>query len=223
MQYSEKTISYKTYLKTAMVEAFRAVFGNHRDKLLKRTKVGIEFPLDQASYPALIVKFFERDIQNAGIGHVEFINHLPVKHYLYHGDIEFSIKGLSSLDRDLLSDTIVQTLTMGELQSYTNNFFRRIYANEIKYPLAATNFININTDQVMGFGETAVPAPWGPEDQLVYETAYRTNVFGEFYSPFPTITPTIIERVDMFPYLQDVEDVPTGREDDPAPWEPEFE
>lgn len=223
---AERTIPYKTWLKTSIVEALRPVFADHPDPDLARTKVSIEYPHDESSYPAVIVRFYERGIRNAGIGHEEHIQVGPslyrFKHYIYTGDIEFAIFALSSLDRDLIADSIVQTLTMGDLAAYTRPFYKRIFepsGNE--YVEADYNFININTDQVTGYGESQTPAPWLAEDTLVYQTSYRCGLMGEFYS-LPPVTSdalTYIEDVIQYPYIGGLEEVPEGSQD-PAEWIP---
>src|SRR5437879_5590758 len=111
-QYGEKTVPYKTYIKTTLVESLQSVFSGHVDPQFQSVKATIEYPQEQALFPCVIVRFFERDIRNAGIAHSEIINGQPVKHYLYDGDLELSVHAETSLDRDLISDTIVQTLAM---------------------------------------------------------------------------------------------------------------
>lgn len=221
----EKTVPYKTYIKTAIVEALRGVFDAHVDEGLRSTKVTIEYPNDKARYPAIIVRFFEREISNAGVGHTEILtidgNDFRFKHYFYSGDVEFAIHALSSYDRDLISDTLVQTIAMGDLLGYTKNFLNRINASDFtETPKAEYNYININTDRIQGFGETQTPAPWLPEDVLVYQTSYRCEVKGEFYSLPPTPGEAVgyVEEVDSYPYVEDLEPVPDGA-DDPAEWQ----
>lgn len=226
MPLQEKTVPYKTYIKQSVTQALKGVFNAHVDELLARTKVSIEYPTDKVAYPAVIVRFFEREIYNAGVGHEELLTinsqDFRFKHYMYKGDIEFAIHALSSVDRDLISDSLVQTFAMGDLTTYTNRLFQRIYtANFSEFPKAEYNYINLNTDMLSPTGETQTPAPWGSEDDLVYQTAYRVGVFGEFYSLPPTDQDPVgyIERVDQYPYIKDIEEVPTGA-DDPAEWQP---
>lgn len=255
----ERTIPYKTYVKRALVEALREVFANHPDQKLRRTKVSIDYPTSELSYPSIVVRFFERTIQNAGVGHVEYLytrsgsyvlvvknGDLVIKvesvdddavvtgadayrqqgytvkiydqyesltkfrHYLYNGDIEFAVFALSSLDRDLISDTLVQTLAMPDMTAYTNNFFTRIYyppaltpGNSGDYEPGEYNYVNLNTDSIAGFGETQTPQPWLSEDQLVYQTSYRVGIYGEFYSlpPINTVPAyDLISAVNFYPY-----------------------
>lgn len=225
----ERTIHYKTYLKTALVEGLRDVFIHHIDDPLRKTKVTIEWPTTRDMYPTIIVRFFERNIVNAGVGHVEYIVRNPdepverhfvdrFKHYFYKGDIEFAIFALTSYDRDIVSDSLVQTLGMGDLLNYTNRFLDRIYNPAVELePDSLWNYVNVNTDEIQGFGEAQVPVPWGTEDELVYQTAYRVAVFGEFYSLPPTTPIGYIRKVNFYPYIKDMEPVPEGT-DDPAPW-----
>jgi hypothetical protein len=212
----EKTIHYKTSIKRSMVESMREVFAGHPDKLLAKTKVSIEYPQDKNLYPSVIVRFFESQIKNMGVGHFEVvpvevagggIQNKKFKHYLYTGQIEFAIYALSSIDRDLIADTIVQTLSMGDLQEYTNKFFMRVYESVL--PESQTNFININTDIIQGLGEAETPAPWEPDTQMVYQTSYRCDVGGEFYSLEETDkTFGILEKVNQKPYVKDIEEPP---------------
>jgi hypothetical protein len=213
------TIYYKTYLKQAIVEALQAVFAQHPDNLLRKTKVGIDFSLEEASFPAVIVRFYERDIHNAGVGHIEWfeIEDNPgqfhaFKHYLYSGDIEFAVYALSSYDRDLIADTLVEVLAMGDLSSWTNDLMDRIYHTSAQVdPKTVDHAINLNTDQIQGFGETQMLAPWGPEDTLLYQTAYRIAIRGEIYSRVPNVQYSRVTEIEMFPYM------PVAGEEEPNP------
>src|SRR4051794_20431433 len=125
----EQTIRYKTHVKTSLVQALRQVFANHPDSILRSTKVTIDYPTSENMYPTVIVRFYERQVKNAGVGHVEYLfregetRKDKFRHYLYDGDIEFAIYALSSKDRDLISDTLIQTLAMADMASYTNRFW----------------------------------------------------------------------------------------------------
>lgn len=233
----QRTIKYKTYVKTALVQAFRAVFNSHVDTLLAQTKVGIDYPRRESDYPTLIVRFYERKLTNAGVGHVEHIevdgpdgNSLGTgvfafKHYFYHADIEFAILALTSKDRDLLADSVVGTLAMGQLESYTNLFFERIYPTESqeKWPDSIWHMININTDEISGMGETQEATPWASEDDLVYKTSERVSAFGQFYSVPPDLPKEYVEKVLLLPYVGGLEDVPEVEGIDPSLWEPPLE
>lgn len=216
----EKTIKYKTYIKTALVESLRPVFNEHIDEKLRKTKVTIDLPKERQSYPSVIVKFYEKEIYNSGVGHEESFTDSDgkiwkFKHYFYNGDIELQILSLSSLDRDLIADTVVQTIAMGNLSNYTNNFFNRIYPPDPDAILdSAGHFININSDRISGFGEDTNKVAWGSEDDLVYTMSYRTAVFGEFYSLPSDMPYEFVSEVFTYPYIEGTTPIPSGSEDD---------
>jgi hypothetical protein len=220
----EQTIPYKSYLKRTLVEGLQPVFASHPDTILRNTKVSVDFPNEREAYPTVLVRFHESQIYNAGVGHVEFITDdslqtTKFKHYFYKGQAEFAIYTLSSLDRDYISSTIVQTLAMGDLLGYTNQFQARVYGPDpVVKPDAEWNFVNLNTDQIQPSGETQLPAPWQPEDVLVYMGSYSVPVFGEFYSLPPSTQLQNISHVNIYPYIGGVESVPTGSVDT-AVWE----
>lgn len=226
--HKEKTIPYKTYIKTAIVQALRPVFQNHPDTLLDdKVKVSIENPTTEADYPAIVIRFQEDAIKNIGVGHREYFwdedaeKFAKFKHYYFHGALEFVVYALSSKSRDLVTDALVQTITMGDLAGYTNAFFARIYTkNYTQFPDSKYNFIKMNTDELQPSGETQIETSWGERagNQFLYQSAYRLEVEGEFYS-LPPENPQygLIEKVNVYPYLQDIEPVPEGT-DDPSPW-----
>lgn len=223
------TIGYKTYVKKALVESLRAVFANHPDDVtVRNATVGIDFPMTEADYPSIVIRFYERKLRNAGIAHREWLSpddggtgYHPFKHILYNGDIEFAIYALSSMDRDIMTDALVQTLMMADIESYTQAFLDRIYAaNPNVDPYSREHYINLNTDEVQGFGEQQQIAPWMPEDVLVYQTSYRLGIFGEFYSLAPSSESYgVVEAVETYPYMPVAgEPVPDPDPENPTPW-----
>lgn len=134
------------------------------------------------------------------------------KKYFYDGDVEVAIYALSSYDRDLISDTIVQTLAMGDVADWTSGFTNTINdpGTNPSVPDTIDHVFTLNTDQIQGFGETQVPAPWLAEDVMVYQTSYRLGIFGEFYSPVPNQGDGfgLVEIIETYPY-QDGDTVPT--------------
>lgn len=228
------TIRYKTYLKQCIVEALGAVFEDHPDTLLRDTKVRLQSSFEEADYPTIVVGYQETTVNDAGIGHYErcqdAISGLWYKQYRkhYYGNLTFTISALSTLDRDLISDALVETIMMSPVRAYTNFFLTRIYDPEEfermkSMPIGSIgtahyyNLLNIGNQKLQPGGESAVPAPWGPEDVLVYQTSYSVATFGEVLSLPPAVLYTLISDVRSYPYIAPIDPVPTGA-DDPALW-----
>jgi hypothetical protein len=151
----QRSIQYKTFVKATLKAAMEDAFKNHPDQELQRTKVTVEYPRTRAGYPVVIVRFFERDISNAGVGHQEWLTNdagqtFKFEHSFYQGDIEFAIYALSSYDRDLIADTVTQILRFGDLEGWTNRFLTQVYLDD---PTAHNNVVvmSLNTDTIQGF------------------------------------------------------------------------
>jgi hypothetical protein len=227
----QQTIRYRTYIKETMVEALRDVFDDHPDPLLQNVKITPELPTDRASYPAIIVRYYNRDLRNAGIAHHEWHLATPegyepklyqkFRHFMYHGDVEFKILALSSKDRDFLADALVQAIGMAEAETYTKTFLDRIYnADPEDEEQSKYHFINLATDEFSELGDQEAPAPWMEEDLLVYSATFRVPIFGEFYSRLLTDQTSygFVTAVEVYPWIPDIEEEPDPDPDEPNPW-----
>lgn len=225
----EQSSPYKTSVKTDIVQAMRDAMSTHPDSFLSRTKVSLDYPTDENSYPLVLVRFYERSIYNAGVGHVEYLLREggtlvdKFRHSLYDGTIEFAIYALSTRDRDLLADSIIEILRFPDMSVHAKKFYTRLYdppADDLDgYDNFRYNFLTINHDRVQGFGETQTQQPWLSEDQLQYQTSYRVDIYGEFYNlpPLTDTTTRMIEKVNVYPYMES-DPVPTGVID-PSTWQ----
>lgn len=227
----QQTIRYRTYIKETISEALRIVFTNHPDPLLRGVKIGPELPTDRASYPAIIVRYFNRRLRNAGIGHHEWFLATPegyepklyqkFKHFYYTGDIELKILAMSSKDRDFLADALVQTIGMADAETYTKAFINRVYnADPELEEQSKYHFINLATDEFQELGDQEGPAPWMEEDLLVYSATFRVPIFGEFYSRLLTDQTSygFVTAVEIYPWIPDIEPEPNPDPDDPGEW-----
>lgn len=218
MPIPQYTLRYKTFVKQGLVEALQAAFADHPDPTVQSAKVAIDFTGDDFKLPAVIIKFYESKLPNAGVGHYEWLPYpldadltnsstvyVEYQHRLYKGDIEFEIFGLSSLDRDIISDALIEVLAMDEVSAPGQAFLGRFYNSLQSVDFGLWHFPTLNLDDISGYGEQQMLAPWSPEDQLVYQTAYRVPIFGEFYSYTPPQPQSKgpIEEVDVYSYPVD--------------------
>lgn len=217
------TLQYKTYVKRAASEAMAAALTGHPDPTVSSAKVAIDFTGDDFELPAVIIKFNEEQMPNAGVGHYEWLPHpldgtpginecilVEYQHRMYKGTIEFDIYGMSSADRDFLSDAVVEVLTMDEVSAPGQAFINRFYNNILSYPYGQWHFATLNFDLIQPSGESIKIAPWNPEDTLVYNTSYKVPIFGEFYSYTPPEPAGggFIDEVDVYPYIPNTDPSP---------------
>jgi hypothetical protein len=208
----QPTVRYKTYLLEALVEALQAPFASHPDPLLQSVKVTGEYPSTREQLPSIVVKFYEQRVPNAGIGHRELIrkadNNLQyMAHRIYKGQAQFMVYALSSLDRAIIMDALIQIITMAAFENYSNTFLARIYSPPEQYdPAASEHWITLNTDDPVPIGGNEGPAPWQPEDlPMLYMDGYRVGILGEFYSRETDKNLGIVDEITLYPFL---------------PWEP---
>jgi hypothetical protein len=212
------TVQYKTYVKRALVESLQEAFAGNADPTVQVAKMAIDFTEDDFTLPAIIIKFNESQLPNAGVGHFEWLpspitadptdpstDFIEYQHRMYKGDIEFDIYGESSADRDVLSDALVELLAMNEVSVTGSQFMQRFYQDFQNTPYGLWHYPTLNLDQITATPEQNTLAPWNPEDQLVYQVSYRVPIFGEFYSYTPpdAVATGPITEVDVYSWPTD--------------------
>lgn len=200
---------YRRMITEGFIDAFRDVFDNayNRDQQLVDLRVTQTYPLQKIDYPTLVINYSDQRVSNVGVGHEEWfddINGVYRKwyHSRFEGSLELELYALTPLDRDLLADAVVDVLRFGRLDPELTKFFTDIYGD----PTAEVSFqvdqLVINTDEIMGRGNTSAIAPWAPEDQLVYSTAYSVEIQGGFYNTTITDTYEFVSDVEVYEYPQ---------------------
>ncbi len=206
----EIPVSYKTTINRTLVRGLRDVFTNtYPDADFQSLNIVVDYPLTEIEYPAIVCKYREGQIPNAGVGHAEWFpapdgSLRKWKHRRFEGQIEFAVCTLSPLDRDVLSDALVEVLSFGDLDELQNNFFIRVYG-EIGVEVGTLGLlhqISLNTDQINPTGESSSIAPWQPEDVLVYTNGYTIDCHGGFYNTLRTTPPLgYIQNAIIEPYI----------------------
>lgn len=69
---AQQTLQYKTFLKRTMTEALQNAFGLYEDPTLHKTKIGPDYQTTRANFPSVVIKFYEKQLQNIGVGHMEW-------------------------------------------------------------------------------------------------------------------------------------------------------
>lgn len=170
-------------IKRAVTTAFQTVFkdtenyypGYKSSELLTKSHITIEYPQRPEQYPSLIVGFQEQELKSAGIAHIDVFdeNNIAQK-WLYTGTITIEIFALTSMDRDFISDSVVNMLAFGRVKDKP---FRRMIEQEARVDLQ----LSIGSLTPMP-EQTMSGASWGLTDARVYTTGYSFGCIGGFDS-----------------------------------------
>jgi hypothetical protein len=176
-------INYKMEIKRAVVRGLQLVFkdestyfpGHKSSELLTKSHITIEYPQRPEQYPTLIVGFKEKEIKSAGIGHYELDSqNTAFQRWLFQGTITLEIFALTSMDRDFISDSVINLLSFGRIEGFP---FREYVEN------------NANVDLQLSLGSispvqesTMSGVSWGITDQRIYTMEYDFGCMGAFTS-----------------------------------------
>src|SRR5208282_2559499 len=70
---AQQTLQYTTFLKRTFKEALENAFEVYEgDPTLQKTKIGIDYSMDSADFPTIVIKWYEQSIRNIGVGHSEW-------------------------------------------------------------------------------------------------------------------------------------------------------
>lgn len=206
--------SHRRLVTRTLVSALQAVFDANypREAQLQSLRVTTTYPLTQVDYPSIVVEYEPQKVMNAGVGHEEWFadaNMVMRKwhHSRFEGSINFSVFALSPLDRDILSDALMEVIRFGRLDTHLLPFFDTIYGSANDPVKLMFNQLMLNSDEIDFGGDSASMAPWGADDVLVYETALSTTIHGGFYNTLPTDTFGYVTRAKAEPYPQGNQDV----------------
>ena len=175
-------INYKMEIKRAVVKSLQAEFtvdnyypGFESSRLLTESHITIEYPQRPEQYPSIIVGFKEKELKSGGVGHYEFTSeNTVIQKWLYMGTISLEIFALTSMDRDFISDSIVNLISFGRIQG---SLFRdHVEANaNVDLQLSIGSLTPISEQTMSGVS-------WGLTDARIYTVGYEFGCLGSFES-----------------------------------------
>jgi hypothetical protein len=142
---------------------------------MTQSHITIEYPQKPEQYPSMIVGFKERELKSAGIAHSEIIDETSiVQRWLFQGSISIEVFALTSMDRDFISDSLVNLLSFGRIERFP---FRDYIEDNAQVD------IQVSVGSLTPLGEqTMSGASWGLTDQRIYTTGYEFGCMGGFIS-----------------------------------------
>ena len=178
--------------------------------------VDLEYPMLEAQYPGIWVRFSPTKLNRAGVGH-----EIPVKidgvwcliqEWMFEGRVTLALAALKSKERDRLADLVIANLAFARApdiiltkpQEDTKQY-RALLTTLAANPYVA---MTLNTDEIYPGGQDEnAGAPWaGGDNVLVYTDSYSFDVLGQFNVKFSHDGIYELARIDVLP--ERVESVP---------------
>jgi hypothetical protein len=182
---------YLRTIKTTAVQAIQQAFQVRYpepdpDGGTRELFVSVEYPVEEAQYPAIWVDYEGSELRTVGVGYTEQdASGNAYARWRFAGHVAFTIVALSSNERDLVYDQLV-ALTAFAAQSEFPSEFRQVVEQA---PLVAAVW---SFDSVEDRPSAAAPGtPWGTFD-IIYERGIAIQVIGEFVTD-----PVTLELVDL--------------------------
>jgi hypothetical protein len=231
--------AWPTSSRTTPTAGLRTRMEDYQGKQVERgTKVTLEWPRTKDRYPASSCASSSATSAAWAWGTKRHLQLQGDDQFVYRTDVpqhlrrrlEFGIYGLSNYDRDLMSDTVVQAITMGELermdQPVPQELFGPTYDYDERWPTRTSRRARLTT----GTSSRSTPTPSAAsarhrprsrgtaEDEQLYLKQYRVSVMGEFYSVPPVDRSTGFVEKFRVPLHRDLGGSSRGRPDDEADW-----
>lgn len=172
---------YLRVIKTTAVEAIQQAFlarypAPDPDGGDKPVFVSVEYPVEEASYPAVWVDYEGGELRTVGIAYTETdAGGNAFARWRFAGHVTFTVVALSSNERDMIYDQLV-AMTAFAAQSEFPSKFRQVVEAA---PLVASVW---SFDTVEDRPPAAAPGtPWNTMD-VIYERGFAIQVLGEFVS-----------------------------------------
>jgi len=136
--------------------------------------VSVEYPVEEAQYPAIWVDYEGSELRTVGIAYTEQDAQGNVyARWRFAGHVVFTLVALSSNERDMIFDQLV-SMTAFAAQSEFPSVFRQVVEAA---PLVASVW---SFDTVEERAPAQAPGtPWGTMD-IIYERGMALQVIGEF-------------------------------------------
>lgn len=171
-----------------------------------RLHVDMEYPYEEASYPAAWIQFSFTELMDSGLGHSQTIHdeedkELEVRQWRYKGQVTITFMALSSLDRDRISDKFISIYSFSDVATGSELRTSKNPAAQFLRELADSPYVSmtLQSGTLRPRGQsTSIGVPWDP-GQLVYEDSYVFGLEGEFQQTYSPGEGYRLKRVDIVP------------------------
>jgi len=190
-------------VKKAIIRALRATFTSmYPNTKLASMNIDLEYPYKEEHYPGIWVKFSPHKIQSSGLDYTQRSDDEIFGVWYFEGTVSMMILALSSKERDLISDGLIEAYAFGMLMPSVTPLHDSLLNSELIN-------MTLQSDILTAGGQTeSVGVPWD-DDKLAYEDRYSFEVVGQFRSRVqPGVVFTNVSEVQVASTLTNVTGAP---------------
>jgi hypothetical protein len=151
--------------------------------------VSVEYPVEQAQYPAVWVDYEGAELRTVGIAYTEIdASGAAYARWRFAGHVAFTIVALSSNERDLVYDQLLGMTAFAAQSDFPSTFRQVVEAAPLVASVWSFDSVEDRPSSAM------VGTPWGTLDPI-YERGFALQVIGEFVSdPF---NPSLVNLAEI--------------------------
>lgn len=200
-----------TPTKKLVIQALRATFTSmYPDTKLASMNIDLEYPYLVDHYPGIWVRFSPSKIQASGLSLTQTsVNNDEIfSVWYFEGTVSFTIIALTSLERDLISDGVIEAYAFAAQMPSASPFYATIQSSDLINMTLQSDILSPG-----GQSET-IGTPWD-DDKIAYEDRYSFQVVGQVRSRVqPGVVFTNLSEIQTFSTLTNVDGAPDNSIDD---------
>lgn len=198
-----------TPTKKLIIQALRATFTSmYPNTKLASMNIDMEYPYLVEHYPGIWVRFSPTKLQASGLDPTQSTSSEIFSVWYYEGIVSLTIIALTSLERDLISDGVIEAYAFATQMPSVSPFYATIQSSDL------TN-MTLQSDIITPGGQTeSVGTPWD-DDKIAYEDRYSFQVVGQVRSRVqPGVVFTNLSEIQTFSTLTNVDGAPDNSIED---------
>lgn len=191
--------------KKSMIRALRTTFTSmYPNTKLSSMNIDIEYPYLEEHYPGIWVKFSPHKIQASGLDPTQRTDDEIFGVWYFEGTFNLMILALSSKERDLISDGLIEAYAFGAQMPSAAVFTQTLLSSDLINMTLQSDIINSG-------GQTeSVGVPWD-DDKIAYEDRYSFEVVGQVRSRVqPGVVFTHVSEIQVEGTLDNVDGAPNN-------------
>lgn len=205
-----------TPTKKLIIRALRATFNSfYPNDKLSSMNIDMEYPYKEEHYPGIWVRFSPSKLQASGLDPAQQTADEIFSVWYYEGTVSFTIIALSSKERDLISDGIIEAFAFAAQMPSASPFYATITSSDLIN-------MTLQSDILTPGGQTeTIGTPWD-DDKIAYEDRYSFEVVGQVRSRVqPGVVFTNLSEVQVGSTLTNVQGAPdnTTGDDGNGQWQ----